>query len=59
MVNNSTNINKTTNHFKQLNSKKKTTHGVGNPDRGLGQSQICGWLKPVVCIVFFIVLFNI
>jgi hypothetical protein len=40
MVNNSNNINKTTNHFKQLNSKKKTTYGVGNPDRGMGQAQI-------------------
>jgi hypothetical protein len=56
MVNNSTNIIKTNNQLKQLNNKKKTTYGVGNPGRCLGQAQICGWVKPVVCIFFFIVL---
>jgi hypothetical protein len=34
--------------------KKKTTFGVGNPGHCLGQAQICGWVKPVVCIFFFI-----
>ena len=59
MVNNSTNIIKTNNQLKQLNNKKKTTYGVGNPGHCLEQAQICGWVKPVVCIFFFIVLFNI
>jgi len=44
MVNNSTNINETNNRLKQLNNKKKKTYGVGNPERGLGQAQICGWV---------------
>jgi hypothetical protein len=41
-------------------SLKKTAYEVGNPSRGLGQAaQICGWVKPVIYILFFIVLFNI
>jgi hypothetical protein len=41
-------------------SLKKTAYEVGNPSRGLGQAaQICSWVKPVIYILFFIVLFNI
>jgi len=37
MINNSTNINKTT---------ITTTYGVGNPVPALKQAQKCGWVKP-------------
>jgi len=40
----STNINKTIiSHLNALNIKKD----VGNPGPGLGQAEICGWVKPV------------
>jgi hypothetical protein len=46
MVNNSTNINKTNNNLKSLNTKKKTmTCDNGNPLPGLGKTQKCGWAK--------------
>ena len=49
MVNNSININKTNNHLKPLNTKKKTTtYSIGNPGPGLGQAQKCGGVKQIM-----------
>jgi len=42
-----------------MNSKKKTTYGVGNPGRGLGHAQIYAAGLNQLYIFFFIVLFNI
>ena len=46
IVNNSSNINKTNNHFSRQFFKYKT-YDIGNPDPGLGQTQTCGGVKPV------------
>jgi len=43
-------INKRNNHFSPqiIEHKKKTiAYDIGNPDPGLGQTKICGWVKPV------------
>jgi hypothetical protein len=44
MVNNFTNINKTSNHLSPYitEHKKETTYDVGNSGPDLGQAQICG-----------------
>jgi hypothetical protein len=49
MVNNSTNINKTTitSHLKPLNTKKTMTYRFGNPSSGLRQAHKCGRVKLV------------
>ena len=58
MVNNSTNGNKTKKYLSSqlisLNTKKTTTHDVGDPGPGLGQTQNCGGVKvvneiPILC----------
>ena len=60
MVNNSTNINETNNHLKQLNSKKRQLMELEiQVVVWDSQAKLCGWVKPVVCIFFSIVLFNI
>ena len=48
MINNSININKTSNHFsRQTNehTKKLMTYDAGNPDSGMIQAQTCGGLN--------------
>ena len=57
MVNNSTNINETNNHFLPEiieNEKKSMTYDIGNPCPGLGQAQKCGRVTLVngMCIYF-------
>jgi hypothetical protein len=48
---NSTNINRTNNHLKPLNTKKDLNiswaHGIGNPVSGWGQKQKSGRLVPI------------
>jgi hypothetical protein len=48
MINNSININKTSNHFSRQSNehtKKNTTYDVENPGSGLIQAQTCGALS--------------
>ena len=49
VVNSSTNINQTNNHFspQSLNIEKTMTYAVGNPGPCLGQAQKCGRIKLV------------
>jgi hypothetical protein len=55
MIINSTNINKTNNHFpselNSLNTKKIMTYDVGNPVLVLGQAQKCGSVKLVRSVI--------
>ena len=48
MVNNSTNIKKTTtSYLKSLKTRIGMTCGFGNPGSGLGRARKCVWVKPV------------
>jgi hypothetical protein len=59
MVNNSTNINKTNNHFspQSIEHKKTTTYGIDNLGPGNGHDQ-CGGVKSVNVIQTFLCLWG-